>query len=167
LPVGSYQGNLSAPWRWGTQTDPNLQLGSYAINGWLYSQSVYNPPANPDGSANAYTPLYFSREISITMPALTPVFMDGIWPDSWPQGNLPPSTEMINGTDLSPFGRVSVPRHPLARDAVATPNQLIPGAEIMSFADGHAAKWPLQQIKNVMWHAGSVPTGNPWDMSNP
>jgi len=166
LPVGSYQGNISAPWRWGTQTDPSLQLGSYAINGWLYSQSVYNPPINPDGSPSAYAPLYYSKVSFITMPTMTPVFMDGIWPDSWPRGTDAPSTDLIKGTDTSSFGRISAPRHPLSKNVTTpTANQPLPGAENMSYADGHAEKFPLQQIKNLMWHVGSVPVGDPWNMS--
>ncbi len=157
---GNYQGNLIAPWRWGTQTDPNLQLGSYTINGWLYSQSVYDPPSDP-----AFGPLYYAKESSIMMPTMTPVFMDGIWPDSWPQGTDPPSTDLINGSDTSSFGRISVPRHPVLKNAKVTANQPLPGAENMSFADGHASLLPLEQTKNVMWHVGSVPVGDPWNTS--
>ena len=165
LSVGSFQGNISAPWRWANTTDPNLQLGSYTINGWLYSQSEYNSPVNADGSPSLYAPFYYVKDTSITMPTITPVFVDGIWPDSWPQGTLPPSTDLIKGTDLSPFGEISVPRHPLLRNATTTPNQPLPGAENMSYADGHAAKLRLQQIKNLMWHLGSVPVSDPWDMN--
>ena len=162
LPIGQYQGNVNAPWRWGTNPDANLNTGSYAINGWLYSQSVYNPPGDPN-----FGPKYFIRDTSFVVPTLTPVFMDSIWPDSWPQGTDPPSTDLTKGTDLSPFGRISAPRHPLLKNAVNTPNQPVPGAENMSYADGHAGRLRLQQIKNLMWHMGSVPVGDPWDMNYP
>ena len=162
LPVGSYQGNLVAPWRWGTNPNTNLNSGSYAINGWVYSQSYYNPPTNA-----AYGPKYFTKDASFAAPTLTPIFMDGIWPDAWPQGTDPPSTDLTKGTDLSPFGRISVPRHPLLRNATTTANQPLPGAENMSYADGHASKWRLEDIKNLMWHVGSVPVGDPWDTTYP
>jgi type II secretory pathway pseudopilin PulG len=157
---GAYQGNLIAPWRWGTQTDPNLQLGSYCINGWLYSQSAYFPNSDPN-----YAPLYYAKESMISMPTATPVFMDGIWPDTWPQGIDPPSAEMVNGTDTSALGRIMVPRHPILKAAKVVANQPIPGSENMSYADGHAVRLPLEQIKNLMWHIGSVPVGDPWNMS--
>jgi prepilin-type N-terminal cleavage/methylation domain-containing protein len=167
LPVGQYQGNLTAPWRWAIQIDPNLQLGSYAINGWLYSQSQYNPSTNADGSPSLYAPFYYVRDTSIRIPTMTPVFVDGIWPDAWPQGTLAPSQDLIKGTDLSPFGVISAPRHPLLKNAINIPNQPVPGAENMSYADGHAGRLRLQQIKNLMWHLGSVPVGDPWDMNYP
>jgi prepilin-type N-terminal cleavage/methylation domain-containing protein len=163
LTAGSYQGNLRAPWRWANTTDPNLNLGSYCINGWLY---IVTPADTSADIIAADMPLYFAKDSNITMPTMTPVFMDGIWPDSWPKGNEPPSTDLSNGTDLSSFGRISVPRHPLLKNATVTPNQPLPGAENMSYADGHAGKLPLEQIKNLMWHVGSVPVGDPWDMSN-
>jgi hypothetical protein len=48
-----------------------------------------------------------------------------------------------------------------------TQNQPLPGIENMALADGHASKLPLEQIKNLMWHAGSVPVVDPWNMSYP
>src|SRR5262245_28205113 len=36
LPAGQFEGNARAPWFWNLTDDPNLQLGSYSINGWLY-----------------------------------------------------------------------------------------------------------------------------------
>ncbi|MEY2427751.1 MAG: hypothetical protein QOJ40_636 [Verrucomicrobiota bacterium] len=164
LPVGQYQGNLTAPWRWANATDPNLQLGSYCINAWLYIVTATNVTADIQPID---MPKYFAKDTNIRLPTMTPVFMDGIWPDSWPHGTDAPSTDLITGTDLSPFGRISVPRHPVFKNAKTTPNQPLPGVENMSYADGHAGKLRLQQIKNLMWHMGSVPVGDPWDMNYP
>jgi prepilin-type N-terminal cleavage/methylation domain-containing protein len=164
LSVGTFQGNLTAPWRWANTTDPNLQLGSYCINGWLYIVTAADVTADIQAID---MPKYFGKDTNIRMPTMTPVFMDGIWPDSWPRGTDPPSTDLIKGNDNSPFGRISVPRHPLVKNAINTPNQPVPGAENMSYADGHAGKLRLQQIKNLMWHLGSVPVGDPWDMNYP
>jgi prepilin-type processing-associated H-X9-DG protein len=46
--------------------------------------------------------------------------------------------------------------------ATATANQSLPGAINMAFADGHAALWKLQDIKNVVWYKDCTPVANPW-----
>ena len=164
------QGTAGAPWNWYVSSDTNLYFGGYAVNGWLYSQSVYNPPANPDGSPTAYAPLYYKSDVTFAQPDLTPIFMDAIWPDTWPQETDMPGPSLTGGNyDLyfgggptaSPFGRICIARHPLTRGTVAS-GQPLPGAINMSYADGHAGKLPLQQIKMVLWHQGYVVSGNPW-----
>lgn len=159
--AGPGGGTLTVPWFWqGNYLQSNLNTGSYTINGWLYSHStIYNPYTAPP-----FNTMYYFREGDIVMPSLTPVFMDGIWPDTWPEGTAPPPTDIVGGSDGSAFGRCCVPRHPLTPGV--TPNQpTLPGSENMSYADGHAAKVPLQQIKNFMWHQGSVPVDDPWNTS--
>ena len=158
--AGQGGGTLTVPWFWnGNYLNSNLNTGSYTINAWLYSQStIYNPYTSPP-----YNSMYYFKESYITMPTITPVFMDGIWPDTWPQGNASPPGDIVSGTDGSTFGRCCVPRHNTMPNAIVTANQPLPGAENMSYADGHAGKLPLEQIKNLMWHVGSVPVGDPWD----
>jgi prepilin-type N-terminal cleavage/methylation domain-containing protein/prepilin-type processing-associated H-X9-DG protein len=152
------QGNAAAPWNWYISGDPTLTFGSYAINAWLYSQSVYNPPSTPP-----YDTMYYARDTSIAQPGLTPVFMDTIWPDTWPQRTDVPATDLFNGggPTAGPFGRICVARHPLLRVNVTT-GQRLPGAINMSYADGHATRLPLQKIKTVLWHVGYVPGDDPW-----
>ena len=161
---GQGGGTLTVPWFWNAiYTVSNLNIGSYTINGWLYSQStIYNPC-----TVAPYDTMYYSRESSITVPTITPVFMDGIWPDTWPQGNSSPPSDMVGGSDGSAFGRCCVPRHPSLPSATTAQNVPLPGAENMSYADGHAGKLRLQQIKNLMWHVGSVPVSDPWNMQYP
>ena len=40
-----------------------------------------------------------------------------------------------------------------------------PGAFSMGFAGGYAAKWKLQDIKNVVWHVGYTPNADLWATS--
>ncbi len=161
---GQGGGTLTVPWFWnGVYTISNLNMGSYTINGWLYSQSTIYCPC----TVAPYNTMYYSKDSSITMPTITPVFVDGIWPDTWPQGNNSPPFDVVHGSDGSALGRVCVPRHPLLPNATTAQNVPLPGMENMSFADGHAARLPLEQIKNLMWHLGSVPVGDPWNMSYP
>ncbi len=158
LAVNFYQGNASAPWRWATQTDTNLNTGSYSINGWLYSQSAYNPPSDP-----TYGPMYYNKDTAITHPSQTPVFFDGVWPDAWPQRSDVPPANLFNGSGgAGGLGVACIARHPLQANATATPGQRIPSAINMGFADGHAARLPLQQLKTLYWHQGFMPTDDPW-----
>jgi prepilin-type N-terminal cleavage/methylation domain-containing protein len=160
LPVGSYQGNITAPWRWATQPDATLNQGSYAINGWLYTVEGANTQ-----QPNQAT-LGFVKESLINRPTFTPVFMDAIWPDSWPHNTNPndpiPLGILGDGHDLSPFGRICVPRHPLIRNATAVSGQRLPGGMGMSYADGHAGILPLQNVKTLMWHVGEQGNADPW-----
>jgi prepilin-type N-terminal cleavage/methylation domain-containing protein/prepilin-type processing-associated H-X9-DG protein len=155
---GNYQGNAAAPWRWGTAPDTNLNTGSYTINGWLYSESAYDPPSDP-----TFGPMYYSKETSITQPSFTPVFFDGVWPDAWPQRtDMPPANLFIGSGGADGLGVGCIARHPVMSTATATPGQQLPGAINMGFADGHAARLPLQQMKTVYWHQGYIPSADPW-----
>jgi len=148
-------GNAAAPWLWNKNNNPLLDMGSYMMNGWLYtyegaSQWVADPTK------------YFPRESSITKPPMTPVFLDANWPDAWPQiGSIPP-TDLFNGDPNENLGRCCLARHGLLRRARGIFNQPLPGAINLSYADGHAGKLRLQDIKTVYWHVNYVPTTDPW-----
>jgi prepilin-type N-terminal cleavage/methylation domain-containing protein/prepilin-type processing-associated H-X9-DG protein len=165
--AGPGGGKATVPWFWNAiYTLSNADSGSYTINGWMYSASwVYNPYTNGDGSPSAVAPFYYVKDSYITQPPNTPIFVDGIWPDAWPKGNDPGPSDILNGTDGSSYGRCCVARHLLMGNAQVVSQTPLPGGENMSFADGHAARIPLQNIKTVLWHVGSVPDPNPWDTS--
>ena len=151
------QGTASAPWRWAIQTDTNLNTGSYTINGWLYSNSAYNPPSSP-----TFGPMYYNKDTSITQPSGTPVFFDGVWPDAWPQRtDVPPPSHTGSG-GAGGLAVACIARHPLLASATTSPGQPLPSAINMGFADGHAGRLPLEQIKTVYWHQGYVPSADPW-----
>jgi prepilin-type N-terminal cleavage/methylation domain-containing protein/prepilin-type processing-associated H-X9-DG protein len=150
------EGTANSAWYWSIASNTNLNLGSYTINGWFYSQSVYNPPGNP-----AYTGLYFTKDASIVVPTLTPVFMDGIWPDIWPQITDLPQPNLSIGDPNAGLGRICIARHPLMNVTVA-PGDRLPSAINMSYADGHAGRMPLQNLKTVMWHVGYLGNSDPW-----
>lgn len=158
-------GNARA-WYWGSNTDPKLNTGSYGINGWLYWWDPNGDIATWVPAANA--PKFFQKEAGIMRPSEVPTFYDAVWPDGWPViANLLYS-DLLNGPPspgaASGLERLSLARHPL-KTATAVPNQVVPGAITLGFADGHAANWKLQNIKNVVWHVGFTPNGNPWATS--
>lgn len=157
-PPDPVAGTAAASWLW--NNDTNL-VGSYSINGWLYYWD-----SKPGGISlwisQADLPKFFQKDISIKQPALTPFFFDAIWPDTWPTIGSVPSGDLFLGNVNDSLGRCCIARHPLGRKTRASTGQRLPSAINMSFADGHAARLPLQQLKTVYWHQNYVPTDDPW-----
>jgi len=160
--LANAQGTAALPWYWGSAPSANLNTGSYAINGWLYEWNAKGDIATWVPSTEAH--LFFQKETGLTHPVDTPSFYDAIWPDAWPLITDQLASDLTVGDVNGPLGRCSLSRHPL-KPAKAVPNQLVPGAINMSFADGHVASWKLQNIKNVIWHVGFTPNANPWATS--
>jgi len=148
-------GTAATPWVWNANNNPLLDVGSYAINSWLYT---YN-------GASQWVPepgKYFPKDTTITQPSLTPVFMDANWPDTWIQITDKPPTDLFSGDVGTALGRICLARHPLLRGARAVQGQRLPGAINVSYADGHAARMRLQDLKTAIWHLNYVPVANPW-----
>jgi prepilin-type N-terminal cleavage/methylation domain-containing protein/prepilin-type processing-associated H-X9-DG protein len=158
--TGATAGDAKTAWYWGGADNVELDMGSYAINGWLYQYDQNLLGALPGlDTDQAY---FFQKESAIRQPVSTPVFMDAIWPDCWPEhGDLPPA-DLNTGNSSVSLGRVCIARHPLKSGATAATGQPLPGAIDMAFADGHASLWKLEDIKNVVWYNGCIPLANPW-----
>ena len=157
-PPDAMAGTAVAAWKW-TSVGNTEVTGSYSINGWLYFYDT-----KPDGVSTWISDKakFFQKDNLITMPVLTPFFMDAIWPDTWPQITDTPATDLFLGNVNSALGRITLARHPLIRGARAVSQQRLPGAIIIGYVDGHAGKLPLQNIKTVYWHKDYVPVGDPW-----
>ena len=154
-------GSARLPWFWGSAPNAQLNSGSYAINGWLYKW-------DPNGDIAQWVPAadsgkFFQKESAISRPVDTPAFMDAVWPDLWPTiaSQFTSGLDLTKGDQNGSMNRMGIARHPL-KAGNANQNQAIPGSITMGFADGHAANWKLQNIKNVVWHVGCNPTANPW-----
>lgn len=154
------KGNATAAWYWAA-AGTNLNMGSYAINGYLYANC-------PDGTP-AY---YFGKESSITQPTSTPVFFDAAWVDTWmdaakhPTANLNMLTGAGDSQDppLDGPDRILVSRHPLTA-CKAIFQQPIPGSINMGYVDGHAALFKFQDWSTLVWYKGYTPTSGrqaPW-----
>jgi len=166
VPGGNgWGGTADVPWNWVNQANPTaydpLALGSYVINGWIYSMD-----SNTANALGLNSSFLFQRESSIMQAVSTPTFCDGIWPDMFPLigGQLANDLYKGNTGDQNGFGRCSISRHPLKRATTAN-GQAVLGAINMAFADGHASYLKLQQIKNAVWHVGFIPNANPWATS--
>ncbi len=159
-------GTAAAPWDWTASTDTNM-IGSYSINGWLYYWDTKS-----DGIIQwigaSEKPKFFQKDVAIRQPVLTPFFFDAIWPDTWPEiSDLPPS-DLFLGDVNNALGRCCIRRHPLPRgSARSVSGRPLPGAICMSYADGHSARLPLQQLKTVFWHQDYVPVADPWRTTPP
>jgi prepilin-type N-terminal cleavage/methylation domain-containing protein len=150
-------GTARAAWKW--NSDTNL-TGSYSINGWLYYWDT-KPGGISTWVGPADLPKFFQKDTGIPKPDQTPFFMDAIWPDAWPLATDLPPADLFLGNVNSSLGRCCLARHPL-KNARATNGQRLPSGICMSFADGHAARMPLQNIKSVAWHLGYQPILDPW-----
>ena len=157
-PPDPVAGTAKAPWLWSSVGGVTVS-GSYSINGWLYYYDT-----KPDGVSTWITDKakFFQKDTAVSLPSLTPFFVDAIWPDTWPTILDMPPSDLFLGSVNSSLGRVCITRHPLITKARATANMRLPGAINMSFADGHAARLPLQKIKTVYWHVNYVPVDDPW-----
>jgi prepilin-type N-terminal cleavage/methylation domain-containing protein/prepilin-type processing-associated H-X9-DG protein len=162
--TGTTFGDAKSAWHWGSANNPKLDTGSYTINGWLYAYDKNLTDALP-GLANSEAQ-FFKKEGAITQSSSTPVFTDGMFPDSWPKHDNV-TFDLYYGTartagNPGTLQRICLARHPLKVSATATDQQRIPGAINMAFADGHASLWKLQDIKNVVWYKGCTPVADPW-----
>ncbi len=169
----------------------------YAYNGWFYYNPAgngANPPkygtgdgVNFEGTQDypADPGLYYINESSVSQPANTPMFFDGVWCDAWPcEGDSPAEnlyTAAFGGgyevqTLGQEMGRVTFTRHQInagASDTDHTKNWNISppvGANNFAFADGHAQVQKMTYaLWNFTWHRGwgsflpqdAVSPGNP------
>lgn len=134
---------------WLVAGPPNYQ-GSYALNGYFYSDSPYGMDNN---GANM-----FKAESSIRFPSTTPYFADSIWVDAWPRVNDVPSSDLFNGSTSLTEGlsRIAIARH--AYNAAGAPRKFdikntLPGAVTVGFADNHVEPVRLENLWTLTWHA--------------
>ncbi|HEY3761243.1 MAG TPA: type II secretion system protein [Verrucomicrobiae bacterium] len=146
---GPGPGAADMPWVWNNPPSPNTYTGSYALNGWLYSKTMYSATDNPLFMMN--------KQSMIQKPSETPVFCDSMWVDCWPLETSPPSTDLYNGnfTDEG-MARCTIARHGGVIPAKASQNfdttQRMPGAINVGMADGHVELVRLENLWQLSWH---------------
>ncbi|MSU34084.1 MAG: type II secretion system protein [Pedosphaera sp.] len=138
---------------WGTITKPwvvagdrtNYQ-GSYAINGYMYTQSPYGEDK-----------LMFKGEAAIQEPSQTPYFADSAWVDAWPletdQPDLTPNNGGLGGS--GGLDRIAIPRHaapPFGAKTTIKRTDTLPGAVNVGFAEGHAELVKLEKLWPLKWN---------------
>ncbi|MFN0068656.1 MAG: type II secretion system protein [Limisphaerales bacterium] len=126
----------------------NLFQGSYALNGWLYTDDPFT---------TAEKHKRFQNESDVSSPSRTPFFCDSIWVDAWPQETDRPARNLFNGDDFAGGGlsRVAIPRHaanPAAAPRSFDPKNQLPGAINVAFADNHVELVRIEKLWEYDWH---------------
>jgi prepilin-type N-terminal cleavage/methylation domain-containing protein/prepilin-type processing-associated H-X9-DG protein len=124
----------------------NYFQGSYALNGYLYSDDPY-----------ADHNLRFLTESDVHNPVQTPFFADAIWVDAWPQVTDKPARSLFDGDQFAGGGlsRIAIPRHIASLSSAVknfNPKDNLPGAVNVGFADNHAESVRLENLWNLYWH---------------
>lgn len=141
----------SSPEGWVTRTwlvadGPRGYQGSYALNGYLYTDDPYSDPKKR-----------FRTETDISQPSKTPFFADSIWVDAWPLETDLPAKSLFDGDKFAGGGlsRIAIPRHmasPSSASRNFNPKDTLPGAVNISFADDHTETVRLENLWNLYWH---------------
>jgi prepilin-type N-terminal cleavage/methylation domain-containing protein len=149
-PLNPDYGTADETWIWRTNSTDGYQ-GSYAFNGWMYSNMDFLPKEKP-----------FGNEAGILKPSLTPLFADAMWVDAWPSPTDAPARDLYLGD--GPAGGIS--RFTIARHGSGAPKsaprnvpsgQALPGSINVACADGHVELARLERLWDFYWHKGYVP----------
>ena len=147
---------------------------SYTYNGWLYATgNGSGGSGDGNGIETAHgvgDPSWFYRkEANMSKPALTPIFCDGPWVDTWPAENDGPAANLWTGSfsaHANEMGRVTILRHgtrPATGPTIVSSAANLPtkGGIIVGLADGHAELSRLPQLWNYSWHCDWAQTMRP------
>jgi prepilin-type N-terminal cleavage/methylation domain-containing protein len=124
----------------------NYYEGSYALNGYLYTDDPYSNPNQR-----------FRSEGDIQDPVKTPFFADAIWVDCWPEETDRPARSLFDGDQYAGGGlsRVAIPRHIASLGAAVKnfdPKNVLPGAVNVGFSDNHVETTRLENLWTLTWH---------------
>ncbi|MBI2926521.1 MAG: type II secretion system protein [Verrucomicrobia bacterium] len=130
----------------GSPTGPTAYQGSYALNGYFYTDDPY-----------ANKQFLFKTETDIEFPSQTPYFADSIWVDAWPLTNDVPARNLFDGDQFAAGGlsRIAIPRHASTLKAAVknfNPKNTLPGGVNVGFADNHVELVKLERLWNLYWH---------------
>jgi prepilin-type N-terminal cleavage/methylation domain-containing protein/prepilin-type processing-associated H-X9-DG protein len=168
---GQAQGSADQYWIRFNSIAGTTYAGSLGINGWFYSDKsgdgvAFTLPNGKPGSSG-----YFAGDSTVAKPALTPVFFDENWIDTWPTEADAPCTNLYQGRTYSAhkdeIGRLTIVRHgglaPANAPQNLTENLVLPGAVNMAFYDGHVELVRLEGLWTFYWYAGCTPrpSGHP------
>jgi prepilin-type processing-associated H-X9-DG protein len=133
---------------WLVAGSPTNYQGSYALNGWLYTDDPY--------TANNKDKRY-AAESDVYQPSKTPFFADAIWVDAWPEMTDRPARNLFDGDKFSGGGlsRIAIPRHSFSAGSAPrafNAKDQLPGAINVSFADNHVELVRLEKLWDLTWH---------------
>jgi prepilin-type N-terminal cleavage/methylation domain-containing protein/prepilin-type processing-associated H-X9-DG protein len=140
---------------------PRWVGGSYSYNRWLGNGGEWKNAFCWSGEFPTQ-PEDFSGEGDIQLPALTPVFSDGVWAWAAPHAGDFPATDLVTGFCLKGGGicGITIPRHGSRPHSIARNQRaghLLPGAINVGFYDGHAEQVKLERLWQLYWHKDYQP----------
>jgi len=149
-------GTWNETWYWGGQSGNSNHWGSYALNGWFYAggwEPYLGLAADP---AKA-----FKSAAAVAQPAKSPVFMDGIWVDAWPQATDRASANLqgVATAGMGGMHRIQIARHgnrPSPVPAAYDVTKPLPAAINAGFFDGHTEPIRLENLWRQYWHVDYV-----------
>ena len=136
-------GSADVAWQWDAIP---IMRGSYAINGWMYSD-------DPNHAT-------FQKESAIQKPTETPFLGDAMWVDAWPTATDPPSKNLYTGLTGGGMGRFAIAQHggrAPSPNTTATAGQRLEGAVNLGFADGHVQLIKLDDLWKQSWSMDYIP----------
>jgi prepilin-type N-terminal cleavage/methylation domain-containing protein len=143
-------GTAATTWYW-SSAGPN-SFGSYALNGWFYATQ---PPQVSDPN------LAYKDLVDVRLPSSTPVFMDAIWPDAWPQATDRPWRNFITGQPGGGVGgmsRITIARHGSKFGDLQNVNTSaeLPASINIGAIDGSARTVRIEDLWKQYWHRNYV-----------
>ena len=150
-------GTIDLPWA--AAWDGKMYQGGYAFNGYFYTGAWPQQFPWPDSYKHS-----FKTEAAIRHTSTTPMFLDSVWVDTWPEETDPPNNNLYDGGgtaiySLKGMQRCSLPRHGSRPNSIPKSfpiSNRLPAANQIVFADGHASAVPLEQLWALTWHADWV-----------
>jgi prepilin-type N-terminal cleavage/methylation domain-containing protein len=144
-------GTAAQAWTWAGGGTP--LIGSYAINGWLYTGTVTSEIPTSDDS------YLFNNQTAVRHPSETPAFYDAMWTDAWPLETDPPARNLLLGGSALQTGgmdRVTIARHG-GRPAGDAPQVVPPGTPLagevnLAMVDCHVEQCKLGNLWAYYWH---------------
>ena len=154
-------GSNRQPWLWASSPDPTKQyeLGSFGLNGWLYSGK--HPII--DASHINYS---FGKSTAVRNPSRTPAILNSNWPDAWPRSTNALTAWQMTGNTLDSYdtgGRNCTHGH-------STNNMMMfrfyfdaagQNKTNVIFVDNSVATIDLNELFLLSWHKGYQGNSNP------
>ena len=149
-------GTADYPWfwiNWSTRTYD--AQGSFAYNGWCYSDMEIPTAGSSPGWYTANVAKIYNKEAAVVSASKTPLFADAVWVDSWPEPSDTPNRDLYGGNqDDGGLGRFTIARHG-GLNAASAPSNFLgsvkPGRINVGFTDGHVEPVKLNGLWQLYW----------------
>jgi prepilin-type N-terminal cleavage/methylation domain-containing protein/prepilin-type processing-associated H-X9-DG protein len=155
-------GTANQTWKWSTAA--TSYSGSYAFNGWLYSDGLF--PGGPADITGAPASWEYRTDAGVSNPTIVPVLGDSMIWDSFPFESSGPAKDLYNGNGTvgKDMGRYTIARHGSRSPGplTITTSAGLAGSINVLFYDGHVSATKLPNLWTLNWHSGwNAPTTIP------